>query len=111
MRFTDKQNDLALVVGWADYFRATGKIPMEAQVQQAWYFALHPEMGGGQESVFFPNLRVQHRAEQKRRLNQVIETARMDEVKMSHSATERRLRWPRLTEQFFRVDKWSVCRG
>ena len=22
-----------------------------------------------------------------------------------------RLRWPRLSEQFFRVDKWSVCRG
>jgi hypothetical protein len=21
------------------------------------------------------------------------------------------LRWPRLSEQFFRVDKWSVCRG
>jgi hypothetical protein len=23
----------------------------------------------------------------------------------------RKVRWPRLTEQFFRVDKWSVCRG
>ena len=22
-----------------------------------------------------------------------------------------KLRWPRLSEQFFRVDKWSVCRG
>ena len=21
------------------------------------------------------------------------------------------LRWPRLSEQFFRVDKWSLCRG
>ena len=21
------------------------------------------------------------------------------------------VRWPRLSEQFFRVDKWSVCRG
>jgi hypothetical protein len=26
-----------------DYHVATGKIPIEAQVQQAWYFALHPE--------------------------------------------------------------------
>jgi transcriptional regulator with XRE-family HTH domain len=26
------------------------------------------------------------------------------------SATELE-RWPRLSEQFFRVDKWSVCRG
>jgi hypothetical protein len=21
------------------------------------------------------------------------------------------LRWPRLSEQFFRVDKWSICHG
>jgi hypothetical protein len=21
------------------------------------------------------------------------------------------VRWPRLSEQFFRVDKWSLCRG
>jgi hypothetical protein len=23
----------------------------------------------------------------------------------------RDLRWPRLSEQIFRIDKWSVCRG
>jgi len=22
-----------------------------------------------------------------------------------------KLRWPRLSEQIFRVDKWSLCRG
>jgi hypothetical protein len=26
----------------------------------------------------------------------------------SHGRTER---WPRLSEQFFRIDKWSICRG
>ena len=36
------------------------------------------------------------------------------EVDMSCSILqplERKVRWPRLSEQFFRVDKWSLCRG
>jgi hypothetical protein len=41
-QFTDEKNDLALVIGWSDYHRATGTIPIEAQAQQVWYFALHP---------------------------------------------------------------------
>jgi hypothetical protein len=48
-RFTDENNDIALVIGWSDYHRATGKIPIEAQVQQTWYFALHPEKHGDPE--------------------------------------------------------------
>jgi hypothetical protein len=30
---------------------------------------------------------------------------------MAADAAERDLRWPRLSEQFFRIDKWSICRG
>ena len=38
------------------------------------------------------------------------------EIVASHGDTSfappnRMLRWSRLSEQFFRVDKWSVCRG
>jgi hypothetical protein len=41
--FRDEKNDLALLIGWYDYHLATRKMPIEAQTQQAWYFALHPE--------------------------------------------------------------------
>jgi hypothetical protein len=63
-QFTDENNDLALVIGWADYHRATGKLPIEAQVQQGWYFALYPEKHSDPELaekslVVFPNLRTQ----------------------------------------------------
>src|SRR5258705_13901736 len=34
-----------------------------------------------------------------------------DPVDMDIEDFARSLRWPRLSEQFFRVDKWSVCRG
>jgi hypothetical protein len=42
-RFTDDQNDTALFIGWTDYARATGTMPIEAQVHQAWFLAKHPD--------------------------------------------------------------------
>ena len=53
--FSYEKNDLALVIGWADYHLATGKIPIEAQVQQAWYFALHPERHASPELAHAPS--------------------------------------------------------
>ena len=32
-------------------------------------------------------------------------------IKHHSFAEEREVRWPRLSEQFFRVDKWRLCRG
>jgi hypothetical protein len=89
--FTDEKNDLTLVIGWADYHRATGTIPIEAQVQQAWYFALHPEKHASPELAqkIFPDLRTKTRAEQKRALNECIEAARTQKT-MVASETERR---------------------
>jgi hypothetical protein len=92
-QFTDEKNDLALVIGWSDYHRATGKIPIEAQAQQVWYFALHPEKHSNSEiadksEIVFPNLQSKSRAEQKRLLNDCIERARTNNSIMSHLATE-----------------------
>jgi hypothetical protein len=94
-QFMDEKNDLALVIGWADYHRATGKIPIEAQVQQAWYFALHPEKHGAPELaqkslIAFPDLQTKSRTEQKRLLNVWIRRARANTATMSHPVTEQR---------------------
>jgi hypothetical protein len=99
--FRDEKNDLALLIGWYDYHLATRKMPIEAQTQQAWYFALHPEKLDPKTAriyeKFFPNLRTKPRAEQKRMLNDVIERVRVDNDYMSHPITEHRplvLSWP-----------------
>ena len=94
-QFSDEKNDLALVIGWADYHRATGKIPIEAQVQQAWYFALHPEKHGAPELaqkslIAFPDLQTKSRTEQKRQLNKCIEEVRVQKGTMFHLETEQR---------------------
>ena len=34
-----------------------------------------------------------------------------DVINMDDVRDQGRLRWSRLSEQIFRVDKWSVCRG
>src|SRR5262249_30309696 len=41
--FTDEQNDVALFIGWYDYAQATKMMPVEAQVHQIWWIALHPD--------------------------------------------------------------------
>lgn len=43
LKFSDRQNDATLFVGWYDYAAACRAEPLEAQVFQAWYFALQPE--------------------------------------------------------------------
>ena len=96
-RFTDEQNDIALVIGWYDYHRATGKMPIEAQVQQLWFFALHPEKHVDPETArksalaFPPDLlRSKSRAEQKKLMNVWIKRERLNKATMSHPATEQR---------------------
>jgi hypothetical protein len=92
--FTDEKNDLVLLIGWYDYHLATGKMPIEAQTQQAWYFALHPEKLDPNTAriyeKFFPNLRTKPRSEQKSMLNEVIERVRVDNGYMSQPITEHR---------------------
>lgn len=95
LRFTDEQNDTALFIGWYDYALAVRAMPIEAQVQQAWYIALYPEKLDPKYSrdtyrELFPNLRSRSRADQKRMLSERIEIARADHGIMSDPATETR---------------------
>src|SRR5437763_17104929 len=69
-RFTDEQNDAALLIGWYDYAEATKMMPIEAQVHQIWYIALHPDKLDPKHSnksyeTHFPELRTKSRLEQK----------------------------------------------
>jgi hypothetical protein len=94
-RFNDEQNDHVLFIGWYDYALAARQMPIEAQVHQAWYLALHPMKLDPQYSAepyanLFPDLRPKPRAEQKRMLNQVIQRTRSDAVVMSDPRTDRR---------------------
>jgi hypothetical protein len=93
--FTDLENDLALLIGWHDYERATKTMPIEAQVHQAWYFALHPEKLEARHSPqkyadLFPKLRSRSRIAQKRLLNTVIKQARMSNAYMADPRTDNR---------------------
>src|SRR5215510_3577682 len=42
-RFGDEVNDHTLYIGWHDYMLAVGILPIEAQIFEAWYFALYLE--------------------------------------------------------------------
>jgi hypothetical protein len=92
-QFTDEQNDHALFIGWYDYAAAVNSMPVEAQVHQAWYLALHPDKLASQYPSdryehTFPKLNQRSRPEQKRMLNEVIAHTRMDSAVMSDPATE-----------------------
>src|SRR5262245_9471682 len=76
-KFTDEQNDPALFIGWFDYAQATKTMPIEAQIYQIWWMALHPEKvdqrNAGERADaqrLFPGLPERSRAEQKRMLNE-----------------------------------------
>jgi hypothetical protein len=92
-KFTDLQNDHALLVGWYDYVLATGHMPIEAQAFQTWYFALYPDKLKPEVDVLiyqahFPGLRTLSRHDQKKALREAIARARMDADVMSDAATE-----------------------
>jgi hypothetical protein len=88
--FTDEQNDAALFIGWYDYAQATNQMPVEAQLHQAWYIALHPEKLDPKHASepyqqWFPNLSAKSRSRQKRMLNQAIEQhARIKKLCVTH---------------------------
>ncbi|MPZ39849.1 MAG: hypothetical protein GEU95_17675 [Rhizobiales bacterium] len=94
-RFSDERNDTAFFIGWHDYAEVTGGMPLEAQVHQSWYIALHPEKLAPEHSAepffqLFPDLKHQSRHEQKRMLRRVIEVYRHDEAIMSDPMTDAR---------------------
>ena len=95
--FTDEQNDVALFIGWYDYEQATKKMPVEAQVHQLWWIALHPDKLDPNRAnaltgveKFFPGLRRRPRAKQKRMLKKAIERARTNKKLMRDPRTDSR---------------------
>jgi hypothetical protein len=94
-RFDDKVNDHTLFVGWHDYMLAVRTLPVEAQVFQVWYFALHPEklnpeVDTARYEQVFPMLPSMPRADQKRALREIISSSRRDTELMSHPQTDAR---------------------
>ena len=93
-RFNDLQNDHTLFVAWYDYMLGVKSMPVEAQVFQAWYFALYPEklnpsMDAAQYENIFPDLHRQSRRAQKKVLKKAIAKARRDKAIMRDPRTDR----------------------
>lgn len=94
-QFSDEQNDHVLFIGWYDYASATQMMPVEAQVHQAWYLALHPTKLDQKHSLkpyenLFPDLRTKARVVQKQMLNAVIVSTRADKNVMADPRTDSR---------------------
>jgi hypothetical protein len=41
-KFKEEENDIYLFLGWYDYMQAGGRLPLEAQLLQVWFFAVYP---------------------------------------------------------------------
>jgi hypothetical protein len=95
--FSDAENDHILFMGWLDYSRAAGSMPIEAQAFQAWYFAMYPEKVGPDLQVvkasivmFGNDLSSVARSDAKRRLKIVIAHYSKREDVLSLKLTDRR---------------------
>ncbi|TYC63959.1 hypothetical protein FMN50_02010 [Rhodobacterales bacterium] len=91
--FSDVQNDTVIWQGWHDYQALAGKLPIEAQVLQVWYFAINedklaPEVDKDPYRKFFPNIQSDQRTEQKRRLKRACEKFRKNRQIMADHKTE-----------------------
>lgn len=92
--FDDLKNDHVLFVGWYDLALAAGKMPIEAQAFQAWYFAKFPEklaeeVDPAPYQALFPQLDVLSRTDQKARLREAILESRMNAEVMEDEKTDR----------------------
>jgi len=93
--FSDELNDGYLFEGWYDYLLVTKMLPVEAQVFQAWFFAiedhrLDPGVDRTPYLKIFPGIGSCDRSEQKRRLRRVIEKYRKHAAILEDPRTERR---------------------
>lgn len=92
--FDDTKNDVALFVGWHDYFAVTGKLPLPVQVFQLWWYALNEEKlaeGADLDTIrsLFPGIIGDDRTEQKRRLRRTVEKYRTDAATLADPRTEK----------------------
>ncbi|KXF78535.1 hypothetical protein ATN84_01715 [Paramesorhizobium deserti] len=91
--FSDKHNDAPLFMGWHDYQAVTGRLPVEVQVFQVWWYAVYEDKLAGDADLptirgLFPSIRSVDRTEQKRRLRRVIEKYRRQKDLLSDTRTE-----------------------
>ncbi|MET4117849.1 hypothetical protein ABIB85_004467 [Bradyrhizobium sp. JR1.5] len=91
--FNDTVNDAALFIGWWDYFSVTARLPLPVQVFQLWWFSLNEDKlapGADLDTIreLFPNMMLQTRTEQKRRLRRAAEKYRHDKAVLQDSRTE-----------------------
>jgi hypothetical protein len=94
-RFDDETNNHTLFIGWYDYMLAAGTLPPEAQVFQAWYFALYPDKLNSDVDPIpfervFPNLKEKSAPDRKKILREVIASARSDPALMADPKTDAR---------------------
>ena len=76
--FSDEQNDHFLYIAWHDYQAITGKLTIEVQIFQIWYYAMYEEKivkEFDMTKVFriFSMLKGSDRARQKSQLNRTVE--------------------------------------
>lgn len=74
--FKDEYNDGVLFCGWHDYMLIAGALPLEAQVFQLWFWAMHDVGDPGQDDEVirnaFPGITQLSRPDQKALLRAVI---------------------------------------
>lgn len=98
--FSDEVNDHYLWDGWLTYQGLTHRLPPEAQVFQVWWLALYPDIFAKltpTAASFFPNIQLDSRPEQKRRLKRATERTRKAPEILSDKRTELTqlmLKWP-----------------
>lgn len=100
--FTDTENAVHLWIGWADFGVVTGRLPIEAQLFQAWFAASLSEYEWSdpyldQSFALFPKLKGATLAKQKAALRRRISWARGVREVREHPQTEQRplkLLWP-----------------
>lgn len=94
--FDDSQNDLMLYIATEELMRVSGKSPIEAQILQLWYFALHFDglskpaklrFEGAVKGVF-PGLTELSRAEQKKKAMQMMKIMMKDQRLLASHKTD-----------------------
>ena len=93
--FDDTANDGHLFIGWTDLATAMGRMPIEAQSYQAWFFAtrpdvLAPDVDRQQFEMLFPYIIGKSRQDQKEMLRKSIRKTKRDHLVMDDPRTERR---------------------
>lgn len=91
--FSDQANDVVLFLGWWDYLTITKRLPLEAQVFQAWWYgindrAMYPGEMRDKVRILFPMIMDDDRDRQKARLNRMIEKHRRNNEILVDSRTE-----------------------